>query len=49
MSSALALTIGAVLVLVNAVFVAAEFAIVTVRRSRAETLLRSGSRRALGG
>lgn len=34
------------LVLVNACFVAAEYAIVTVRRSRVETLVRGGSRRA---
>jgi CBS domain containing-hemolysin-like protein len=46
MSIALALSIAAALVLVNACFVAAEFAIVTVRRSRIETLVRAGSRRA---
>jgi CBS domain containing-hemolysin-like protein len=46
MSSTAALVIAGILVLVNAVFVAAEFAIVTVRRTRIETLARSGSRRA---
>ena len=35
------------LLLVNACFVAAEFAIVTVRRSRVETLVRNGRRRAV--
>ena len=37
---------AAILVLVNACFVAAEFAIVTVRRSRIEALVRAGHRRA---
>jgi CBS domain containing-hemolysin-like protein len=41
---ALAAVIG--LVFVNAFFVAAEFAIVTIRRARVDALVRSGSRRA---
>jgi CBS domain containing-hemolysin-like protein len=40
-----ALAVVLVLVAVNACFVAAEFAIVTVRRSRVEALVRAGSRR----
>jgi CBS domain containing-hemolysin-like protein len=42
------LAVAAVIALVcfNACFVAAEFAIVTVRRARVDTLVRSGSRRA---
>jgi CBS domain containing-hemolysin-like protein len=46
MSAATALAIAGLLVLVNACFVAAEFAMVTIRRSRVEALVRSGSRRA---
>ena len=46
MSHALPLIATCVLVLLNACFVAAEFAIVTVRRSRIEALVRSGHRRA---
>lgn len=46
MSSAVSLAVAVGLVFVNACFVAAEFAIVTVRRSRVETLARTGSRRA---
>ena len=46
MSDGLSLGIACGLVAVNACFVAAEFAIVTVRRSRIESLKRGGSRRA---
>lgn len=46
MTDGLALAAVIALVLVNACFVAAEFAIVTVRRARVDTLVRSGSRRA---
>ncbi len=42
----MALVVVLALVLVNACFVAAEYALVTVRRSRVETLVRGGSRRA---
>ncbi len=46
MSTGLALAIAGILVLVNACFVAAEFATVSVRRSRIEVLARAGNRRA---
>ncbi len=46
MSPATALAVALALVFVNACFVAAEYAFVTVRRSRVETLVRGGSRRA---
>jgi CBS domain containing-hemolysin-like protein len=46
MISGFTLAIVLALVAVNACFVAAEFAIVTVRRSRVEALVRAGSRRA---
>ena len=45
MISGVTLIVVLVLVAVNAAFVAAEFAIVTVRRSRVEALVRAGSRR----
>jgi CBS domain containing-hemolysin-like protein len=46
MTDGFALAAVVALVFVNAFFVAAEFAIVTVRRARVDTLVRSGSRRA---
>jgi CBS domain containing-hemolysin-like protein len=46
LSDALAVGVVCALIVVNAVFVAAEFAIVTSRRSRVEALVRGGSRRA---
>ena len=46
MINGVTLAVVLALVAVNACFVAAEFAIVTVRRSRVEALLRAGSRRA---
>jgi CBS domain containing-hemolysin-like protein len=46
LSDGLAVATVFALVAVNACFVAAEFAIVTVRRSRVEALMRAGSRRA---
>jgi CBS domain containing-hemolysin-like protein len=46
MTDGLALAAVIALVFVNAFFVAAEFAIVTVRRARVDSLVRSGSRRA---
>ena len=46
MTNATAIAVALALVAVNACFVAAEYALVTVRRSRVETLVRSGSRRA---
>jgi CBS domain containing-hemolysin-like protein len=45
-TSGLAVAAVLLLVLVNACFVAAEYAIVTVRRTRIEALCRAGSRRA---
>ena len=46
MTDGLALAAVIALVFVNAFFVAAEFAIVTIRRARVDALVRSGSRRA---
>jgi len=46
LSDWLAVAIVGALILVNACFVAAEFAIVTSRRSRIEAMVRGGSRRA---
>ena len=46
MNGGLALVAALLLVLVNACFVAAEFAIVTIRRSKIEAMVRSGNRRA---
>ena len=48
-SSLLEIVVIAVLILLNGVFVAAEIALVTVRRSRIRQLIDEGDRRAPGG